>query len=315
MRALLTFIVGFLVITLGNYWFNPYLPICRLPVTYSIGDFDEAFGISREEALTVLKDAEAVWEESLGRDDVFLYAEDGSVKVNFIYDERQREAERADKIKRELSIRGEANEVLVELHGRLVAEYDANNAEYQKRLSNYESNQNSYNAKVESYNEQGGAPPDVYEELERERERLERERQSVNALAQKLNDLANQINEIGEKGNELVGEYNEQVDHFNDNFAHGHEYTQGDYKGRNINIYSFVSKEELLMVLAHELGHSLAIGHVENPESLMYYLLDEQPYPARLTDEDKEAFMSACGGNFGTRLLGSFKAVYNGLII
>lgn len=314
MRALLTLIIGFSVVALGNYWFNPYLPICRLPVAYSIGNFDEAFGISHEEALLALQEAEAVWEKSLGRDDVFVYEEDARVNINFIYDERQREAEQAEKIRRDLSIRGDANEVLVELHGRLVVEYDTYNDEYQSRLTRYEADQDAYNAEVERYNKEGGAPPDAYAELESERERLESERRSINELAEKLTDLAAQINEIGDKGNELVGEYNERVDQFNDTFAHGHEYTQGDYRGREINVYSFVSHEELVMVLAHELGHSLAIGHVENPESMMYYLMDEQPYPAALTDEDKEAFSLACGGNFGSRLLGSFRAVYNGLI-
>lgn len=315
MRALVTLVLGLSIVVLGNYWFNPYLPICRLPVAYSIGSFDESFGISRETALLALQEAENVWEESLGRDDIFVYREDSSVHVNFIYDERQREAERAETIRKDLSTRVDANEVLVELHGRLVAEYDTYNPEYQNRLVKYEAAQNAYNEEVELYNRQGGAPPEVYAKLEVERERLEDERRRINDLAEKLTDLARQINEIGEKGNELVGEYNERVDHFNDTFAHGHEYTQGDYRGREINVYSFVSHEELVMVLAHELGHSLAIGHVENPKSLMYYLMEEQSYPATLTKEDKEAFLAACEGSFVSRLLGSVKAVYNALII
>ena len=203
---------------------------------------------------------------------------------------------------------------MVELHGRLVEEYDTSNVEYQARLAQYEIDQDEYNAEVERYNRQGGAPPEAYEELERKRERLEQERKDINELAEKLTDLATQINDIGDKGNELVGEYNKRVESFNDTFAHGHEYTQGDYRGREINVYSFVSHQELVMVLAHELGHSLAIGHVDNPESMMYYLMDKQPYPANLTEEDKMAFASACGGSFGSRLLGSFRTVYNGLV-
>lgn len=314
MRALLTLVISLTVVALGNYWFNPYLPICRLPVTYTIDNFDEAFGISEEKALLALEEAEAVWEESLGRKDIFEYQDDAQVRISFIYDERQQAAAEAESIRRDLSVRGDANEVLVELHGRLVEEYDTNNIEYQARLAKYEAEQDAYNAEVERYNRQGGAPPEAYEELERERERLEQERKSINELAEKLTDLAVRINDIGDKGNELVGEYNERVESFNDTFAHGHEYTQGDYRGREINVYSFVSHEELVMVLTHELGHSLAIGHVENPESMMYYLMDAQPYPANLTEEDKEAFTLACGGNFGSRLLGSFRAVYNGLV-
>lgn len=314
MRAILTLVLGVSAVVLGNYWLNPYLPICRLPVEYSVGTFDERFGLSREEATEALRSAEAVWEESLGRDDVFTFGESGGVRVNFIYDERQREAEAAERAREDLATRGEANEVLIELHRRLVEEYDAYAAEYEQRVSAYEAALAEYNADVERYNQQGGAPADQYAALENRRRQLEAEREEIDALSNRLNGLAEQINSVGSKGNDLVGEYNERVSEFNDNFAHGHEYTQGDYRAREINIYSFVSKEELVTVLAHELGHSLAIGHVENPESLMYYLMKDQPASLSLTAEDKAAFAFVCEAGFFQRLLRSVTGVYNGLI-
>src|SRR5690606_28108810 len=105
---------------LGNYWFNPYLPLCRLPVTYSVGTFDDRFGVSQADALAALREAESIWETALGRDDIFTYDEDSRLKVNFIYDERQREAEAAEQARQDLSMRGDANDVLVELHKKLV---------------------------------------------------------------------------------------------------------------------------------------------------------------------------------------------------
>lgn len=315
MRAVVTLMLGIVAVVLGNYWFNPYLPICRLPVEYSIDTFDERFGLSREEAENALLSAEVVWEKALGRDDVFTFVDKGGVRVSFIYDERQREAEAAERAREDLATRGDANDVLVELHRRLVEEYDAQAAEYENRLSNYEAELSRYNNDVERYNREGGAPPDVYEELERWRTSLENERLTLNGLSSELNDLAEQINSVGEKGNDLLGEYNERVNDFNDNFAHGHEYTQGDYRAKDINIYSFVSKEELTKVLAHELGHSLSIGHVEEPKALMYYLLKDQPSPIVLAEADIAAFNGACTGDFLTRLWGSVRTVYNSLII
>lgn len=314
MRAIASLTIGLLAVVLGNYWLNPYLPICRLPVGYSIGTFDERFGLSRAEAEGSLRGAESIWEDSLGRDDIFTFQESGGVRVNFIYDERQREAEAAEQARADLATRGEANEVLIELHRQLVAEYEGYEAEYDRRVKAYEAALSKYNADVERYNRQGGAPAEVYKELEDRRRNLETERGGIDALAGQLNDLAERINSVGEKGNDLVGEYNERVNEFNDNFAHGHEYTQGDYRAREINIYSFVSKEELMTVLAHELGHSLSIGHVENERSLMYYLMKDQPSPLSLTEEDKAAFTNACEIGFFDRLLLSMTGVYNGLI-
>lgn len=314
MRAASTFIIGLMAIVLGNYWFNPYLPMCRLPVEYSIGNFDERFGVTETEALTALKEAEEVWETALQRDDIFKYSEDGPFRVNFIYDERQRQAEAALKAEQNLAVRGDANDVLTELHERLVEEYETYKNEYDAKLTAYETKLEAYNADVERYNREGGAPPDEYRELERRRAELDREQDELHDLFLKLEDLADQINSIGDKGNELIGEYNELVENFNHTFAQGHEYTQGDYRGEEINIYTFTDKEELTLVLAHELGHSLSMGHVDTPQSVMYYLMDEQPRPPVLSAEDKEAFNDLCGGNFLNRLLASVKAVYNNLV-
>ncbi len=311
MRALLLLISGLSAVVLGNYWFNPYIPVCRLPVVYSIGEVDERFGITREEALTALRSAEDVWEESLGRSDIFEYADDGPFRINFIYDERQRAAEAAMEAKEDLAVRGGANEVLTQLHQKLIDEYESLQNQYETKLSAYESELADYNSDVARYNAAGGAPEDAYRELEGRRQDLDRARQELSGLFAKLEDLAEQINSVGDKGNELIEEYNDLVADFNHTFAHGHEYTQGDYRGREINVYTFTNKEELVVVLAHELGHALALPHVENEASIMYYLLEEQPRPPRLSDEDKEAFASLCDVGFFGGLLASSVAVYN----
>lgn len=315
MRAFLILVIGLSAIVFGNYWFNPYVPICRLPVSYAIGEFDERFGVSREEALTALALAESVWEEALNRDDIFNYDPEGPFKINFIYDERQRQAEAAEGARAELETRGGANEVLTELHRRLVLEYSTLENEYEERRVAYENNLAAYNAEVERYNAEGGAPEEEYDALKNQRESLDSERQELENMIVRLEGLAEQINEVGDKGNELIDQYNEQVEDFNYSFAHGHEYTQGDYGGRQINIYTFTNQEELVLVLMHELGHALSIGHVEDPSSIMYYLMQDQPYPPQLSGEDREAFRELCEASVPRRLLASLSAVYNSFII
>ncbi len=314
MRYLFMLIIGFVVVTLGNYWFNPYLAVCRLPIVYSIGELDNRFGVTNEEALSALTKAEAVWEEALGRDDIFTYDENGPFKVNFIYDERQRRAEAALQAENNLDVRGEANEVLTELHSRLVAEYAEYDAEYRSRSAAYNANLAEYNAEVEKHNNAGGASPEVYAELQNRRAELEAERRELESLFGQLESLYEQINSIGKKGNELIGEYNELVQDFNHTFAHGHEYTQGDYRTKEINIYSFTSEEDLVLVLAHELGHALAIGHVDDSSGIMYYLMKEQPKPATLSEADQRAFMAACEAPLTHRLLAPWVTIYNGLV-
>ncbi|MEX0913272.1 MAG: matrixin family metalloprotease [Candidatus Paceibacterota bacterium] len=314
MRYLLMIIIGFVVVSLGTYWLNPYAAVCRLPIIYSIGELDERFGINREQAIEALAKAEDVWEDTIGREDILVYDSEGPFKVNFIYDERQRRAEAALSAESNLNVRGDANEVLTELHKRLVAEYAELDEEYKIESSAYNASLAEYNAEVERHNNAGGASPEVYEELQNRRVELDDQRRELEIMFEQLEDLHRQINAIGEKGNELIGEYNELVQDFNHSFAHGHEYTQGDYRTKEINIYTFTSEEDLALVLAHEMGHALAIGHADDPTAVMYYLMKDQPRPPALAEADKQAFQNACEASFTHKLFSPWRQMYNVLV-
>lgn len=297
----------------GNWWHGSIGLSCKLPVAYGVGTFDERFGITREAADRALADAEAVWEKALGRD-IFVYDENSKLKVNFVYDERQRQAEAADRAKNNLDSRNEANQVLVELHKKLVSEYRSYEATYEQRRIAYEAALAAYDEEVERYNSSGGAPPDAYARLEARRAELDRERQEINVLGEELNDLVDRINEIGDKGNELIGEYNEQVMTFNDTFVGEEEFTQGDYRGRQINIYTFNDHRELVLVLAHEFGHALALDHVENADSIMYYLMGGQNDPPSLTAEDRAAFERSCADGGLSGFFSPLVLMYNSVV-
>ncbi len=307
-RLILVLLVGLLIAATANYVFGSFSLPCHLPVRYSIGQFDDRFGLDRSEAIAALAEAEAIWESAIGSDDLFVYDEEGSVLVNFIYDERQQEVDAASSALDDLDLRGDANQVLVELHAKLVAEYEANEAEYEAMRASYDADLIAYNADVARYNESGGAPPDVYAELERTKDGLDTRRAKINTLGDKLNNLSERINEISTKGNELIYEYNQRVNAFNDTFVHEEEFTQGDYQGRRINIYTFESHSELVLVLAHEFGHALSLGHVNDPQAIMYYLMGEQPVDAVTTEADLIEYSAICEANMFEKLW----AVYNG---
>ena len=282
------------VLLAGTYWYTSAEAVCRLPVYYSLGTLDYRFGLSEDEARTHLSAAESIWEEATGRN-LFTYQEDAPFKVNFIYDERQQSAEAAEAAKENLDNQANVNDTLSYTYAALVAEYDKQELIYQDKRAAYERRLNQYNAKVKEYNESGGAPPEIFAELEEEKQSLDSERQSVNALADELNKLSQQINNIGEQGNILIEQYNERVSRFNDHFGHEEEFTQGDYRGSEINIYTFQSDWELQLVLAHEFGHALSLGHVEDEASIMHYLLGEQPSELDLSLDDVTEFQAVCG--------------------
>lgn len=73
---------------------NEYFP-CRRALSYRIGSFDGKFGISRDDFLQALREAEEVWEKPTGKN-LFTYDPTGFIAINLEYDKRQ---ETSDKLK------------------------------------------------------------------------------------------------------------------------------------------------------------------------------------------------------------------------
>lgn len=286
-----------LILTLagaGTFWYKSTASICPVPLHYRVGQIDPHFNLDTEAAKKHLTNAEAVWEDSAGRD-LFTYEENASLVVDFIFDERQAEADVEVTEQKALDTKKSENDSLVETIEGLQTEYDELAESYNKRVSLYEARLNAHNDRVSSYNDQGGAPSEVFSELEQERNRLNTESVALSKKADELTALANKMNELSERGNQLVDEYNQEVVSYNKKFGYAREFTQGDYQDGRINVYKFSDDSELLAVLTHEFGHALGLDHVEGDSSVMYYLLKDTVSTPVLSQEDKDAFVIQCG--------------------
>lgn len=243
---------------------------CNEPVRYSIGAVDGRFKISKSEAVIIAKDAGERWNQQSGQK-VFIYDPSSDLKIDMIYDDRQAEV---DKIST-LSDAIENNKSSVETSKQAL---ESAWAQYQKDIG-------AYNQQVNYWNNQGGAPDDIYNSLLSRKSSLDRKRQELLKLAGTLNIK--------------VDDYNSRVDSLNSeiNQRKGEIITQGLYKPAEdkIEIYTFGDKDELLLVLMHELGHSLGLDHDKTPDSLMYYLLEDQNVKNPvLTAEDKSMLSGRC---------------------
>jgi hypothetical protein len=251
--------------------------------------------MSQAQFLSAIQAGEAIWERGSTRN-LFTYDEvNGSVVINLVYDYRQEAIDKLRSIGITISDTHSSYDQLKVKYDILHSTYDARKTAVEAAIADFQRRQDAYNQEVQIWNARGGAPKDIYSRLQGEKAALEVTRAQIqtqqeifnsdvdttNALATQLNRLANSLNIAAEKYNSIGastgGEFEEGV----------YESSLGDQK---INIYEFGDKSELVRVLAHELGHALGLGHVEDKSAIMYKLnqsSNEHLAPADLTELER----------------------------
>lgn len=275
--------------TSGLASLNPFQAACAKPVVYAVQAYDERFDISRAEFDAAVEEAAALWNQAAGKE-VLAEGSEPSVTVNMLYDERQKAIELGETIGGEQSAYDAMKAEVDRLNDRFVSLRAAQEA----KAAAFDRDARQYEEDVASWNARGGAPPGAYEELEARKRSLERRKDALNAGVTDLNALVATIQGRVKELNALAEDTNRKVNTYNKTL--GHDFDQGNYvedqAGKRITIFTFESQKELKRVLAHEFGHALGIGHVEDPGSIMYsYNIGDELV---LSEEDKAALSAAC---------------------
>lgn len=274
-----------------------WLTVCDETLYYSLGNIDPRFNISEEEIKAIISEAESVWESELGKN-VFQYRDGAEFKINFIFDERQQRANEKNKLDLQLDKLEENKNNISQEYNKLKASYEKALTAYEKNIKIYESRVDSFNKEAKKVDREVGITKEEYEKLKNEQGELEKMQDKLEGDKEEINEMVSRINSLAKKENGIVNNYNQEVQTYQDRYGEANEFNQGEYDGLNINIYQFYDKTDLKLVLAHELGHALEIDHVENPQSLMYYLMEKQDLEnIRLTNEDLNAIKNICKMN------------------
>ena len=278
-------------------------PPCKNPIVYTLGTFDTKFGISKTYFLDALKEAEAIWEKPYGRE-LFTYQPDdtkgNTLKINLVYDYRQQATSKLASLGIVVQNDRASYDALKTKFTDLKTAFNVAKSDYDARAQSFTAEQKAYEDQVKYWNAQGGAPKKEYDQLQVTKSALGQGLSQLQSLQAKVNGMVDEMNALVVVVNRLADTLNLSVDQYNTvGASRGETFAEGVYQddgiNREIDIYEFSSRVKLVRVLAHELGHALDIGHLDDAKAMMYKF--NQGSSKILSQADINALKVECGTN------------------
>ena len=278
-------------------------PPCSQPLRYTIGSIDSRFSISKNELNEAMNAAARTWNSGT---DMTLLEErtgdpvKGDIVIQLVYDERQ---ERTD---RELRFRERIRSQQIRLdrqqlqHDKKRELFDQRSEEYREFAAQTSRQLNELNSWVEEKNKNGGFVGTELEQFNRRKQDVENAQEKVRQKQKELDQLARSINSEMDELNEKFDAHNKMIDQYNNEFAGDLRFAKATFQkttdGGVVTVNQFMNKKELVLILAHELGHAMGISHLRQPESIMYSQMGQQQLnpSVQLTETDIQAVRQLC---------------------
>lgn len=276
---------------------------CSQPLSYTIGKIDTRFSITEDELEEAVKKAVSVWNS--GTDTIFLTAREGEplqndITIQMVYDDRQERTDREVRFReriRSQQIRLDNQQIN---HDKKREVFDQRSKDYQVFAENTSEKLDELNEWVTEKNDTGGFTGTDLDRFTQRKKEVEKAQEKVRLKQQELDVLARSINNEMDELNEKFEVHNKLIDQYNEEFAGDLRFAKATFQktsaGGVVTVNQFMNEKELILILAHELGHALGVSHLNQPKAVMYSLMGSQQINpvVQLTQSDIEAVMQLC---------------------
>lgn len=243
--------------------------LCDSPIRYRVDTVDPKFNLTRDQFLSDTNRAAQIWNQAENKN-LFIYDPDGKLSINLIYDERQSLTTQVGQL--ENKVKSDQGSLKPQI------------SQYENMVLDFKGKLAQLNKDIEYWNSRGGAPKEEYDKFIQRQNELKGEASKLNAMAENLNVTSEQYNQEVDQLNQTIYQYNTAL---------SQRPEEGIYKGGEdrIEIYFNISQNELIHTLAHELGHALGLGHINNPNAIMFAKTNQK---ISLTNEDLASLGNLC---------------------
>jgi hypothetical protein len=281
--------------TFGGPGFWQHGQPCEHPLRYRIGEVDDRFDLSPREYRKLIQKAGDMWATALGQE-LFIYDPAAPFAINLVYDERQHTTMTSHELSRKMQQTDHSNQKVRALYDHWQDIYQTRSEAYQMSLDDLQKRREAYNATVEAKNRQGGVTQEEHDALSAEREAIDRTREELDAKHKALEEITQMLESLQAQSKTLVTTYNLNATTYKALYGVNIPFHKGEYNGESITIFQFHNIDDLLLVIAHEMGHALGLNHVKAPEAIMHALMGSQDLNHLiLTPADTQALQTTCG--------------------
>ncbi len=280
---------------------------CAVPLAWRVGSIHPAFGLTREDVEAAVSEATSLWEEA-AEASLFRFDSGGGFPIRLVHDDRQARGEERRRYEAELRRAEEEMEAWREELRRRTEELQEAQSRHDTQVTAFQDRLSRYNERVREWNERGDTPSEVVAELRRTEESLETERRRLQERAREIEEAAQALNEEQAEFNRAVDEFNRTSAGLEQRFP-PERVESGVYRetvetvngriqevGREILIYRFDDRDQLVRVIAHELGHALGLGHSPVTGAIMSEEHEEASAAPRIHASDVELLQERCPG-------------------